>query len=60
VRAVETRGEAAVARIELPLVERVLEARFGPSQIRTFRVPRDRSRPVVEVDLLERPLPPDA
>jgi alpha-mannosidase len=60
VRAVETRGEAAVARIELPVVGRVLEERFGPSQIRTFRVPRDPSRPVVEVDLLERPLDPGA
>jgi alpha-mannosidase len=57
VRAVETRGEGGVARIELPVVGRVLEERFGPSQIRTFRVPRDSSRPVVAVDLLERPLP---
>ena len=56
VRAVETRGEGGVARIELPVVDRVLEEHFGPSQIRTFRVPRDPSRPVVEVDLLERPL----
>ncbi|MET1052994.1 MAG: glycoside hydrolase family 38 C-terminal domain-containing protein, partial [Mycetocola sp.] len=39
VRAVESRGESTVARIELPLVGRVLEEAFTPSQIRTFRVP---------------------
>lgn len=53
VRAVETTGRAARARIELPVAGRVLEAEFGPSQIRTFRVPRDPARPVVEVDLIE-------
>ncbi|PJJ71295.1 alpha-mannosidase [Diaminobutyricimonas aerilata] len=56
VRAVETTGAAASARIELPLVGRTLEADFGPSQIRTFRVPVDPDAPVVEVDLLEFPL----
>ena len=56
VRAVETRGEGGLARIELPVVDRVLEEHFGPSQIRGFRVPRDPSCPVVEVDLLERPV----
>ncbi|WP_150307053.1 alpha-mannosidase [Planctomonas psychrotolerans] len=53
VRAVELRGERTTARIELPLVDRVLEETFGPSQIRTFRVPRDPGRPVAEVNLLE-------
>ncbi|MCX7522840.1 alpha-mannosidase [Microbacterium sp. STN6] len=53
VRAVETRGEAASTRIELPVVDRVLEESFGPSQIRTFRVPKDPALPVVEVDLIE-------
>jgi alpha-mannosidase len=56
VRAVETRGTTATSHIELPLVGRVLEERFGPSQIRTFRVPADPSLPVVEVDLIEWPL----
>jgi alpha-mannosidase len=61
VRAVETRGEQAEGRIELPVVGRVVEASFGPSQIRTFRVPRDPASPVVEVDLIEWPLVvPDA
>lgn len=58
VRAVETRGETATSRIELPLLGRVIEEEFGPSQIRTFRVPADPIRPVVEVDLIEWPLAP--
>lgn len=56
VRAVETTGRAATARLELPLVDRVIEAEFGPSQLRTWRVPRDPAQPVVEVDLVEWPL----
>ncbi|WP_369200403.1 alpha-mannosidase [Streptomyces sp. PU-14G] len=55
VRAYESTGQAARARIELPLAEgRAIEADFGPCEIKTFRVPRDRDRPVVETDLLER------
>jgi alpha-mannosidase len=53
VRAVETLGAETSARLELPVVGRAVEAEFGPSQIRTFRVPAD-GGPVVEVDLLER------
>ncbi|WP_203433119.1 alpha-mannosidase [Jiangella asiatica] len=53
VRAVETTGAPATARLGLPLLDRVVDAEFGPYQIRTFRVPRDASRPIVEVDLLE-------
>ena len=59
VRAVETRGGTATSHIELPLLGRVIEEEFGPSQIRTFRVPADASQPVVEVDLLEWPLQDD-
>ncbi len=51
-RAVETTGRAARARIDLPLLGRALEAEFGPSQIRTFRVPAS-GGDVVEVDLVE-------
>ncbi|NED95939.1 alpha-mannosidase [Phytoactinopolyspora alkaliphila] len=53
VRAVETRGEPASARIDLPVLDRTLEADFAPNQLRTFRIPRDPEQPVVEVDLLE-------
>ncbi|UNX56375.1 alpha-mannosidase [Georgenia sp. TF02-10] len=56
VRAVETTGRPADARIALPLVGRTLTTRFGPSQIRTFRVPARPDLPVEEVDLLEWPL----
>ncbi len=56
VRAVETRGEPAFARIELPLVGRTLQEEFAPNQIRTFRVPTDPASPVIEVDLVEWPL----
>ncbi len=52
VRAVETHGRAGRARIELPVVGRVIEADFGPSQIRTFRVPADGGE-VRETDLIE-------
>jgi alpha-mannosidase len=56
VRAVETTGRAGRSRIELPVVGRVIEEPFGPSQIRTFRVPRDPALPVVEVNLVEWPV----
>jgi alpha-mannosidase len=56
VRAVESRGESTRALIDLPVVGRVLVEDFTPSQVRTFRVPRDPALPVVEVDLLEEPL----
>jgi alpha-mannosidase len=56
VRAVETTGRPAHARLELPIVGRVIEADFGPSQLRTFRVPADGGA-AREVDLIERDLP---
>jgi alpha-mannosidase len=59
VRAVETTGRTGRARIELPLLGRVIEADFGPSQIRTFRVPADGGQ-VRETDLIEWDLAADA
>jgi alpha-mannosidase len=56
VRAVETTGRAAQAHLELPLVSRMIDAAFGASQVRTFRVPRDPAAPIVEVDLVEWPV----
>ena len=53
VRCVETHGVAADARIQLAAWSRVIEARFAPLEIKTFRVPRDPAAPVREVDLLE-------
>jgi alpha-mannosidase len=57
VRAVETTGRPGRARIELPLAGRVIEADFGASRIRTFRVPAD-DGPVREVNLIEDDLDP--
>jgi alpha-mannosidase len=59
VRAVETTGRPGRARIELPVLGRVIEADFGPSQIRTFRVPAD-GGDVRETDLIEWDLPDEA
>ena len=57
VRAFETAGRPARARIELPLVDGAIEAEFGPHEIKTFVVPRARARArardAVETDLLE-------
>ncbi|MGC8781361.1 MAG: alpha-mannosidase [Anaerolineae bacterium] len=52
-RAVETIGVPARATICLPQWERTVEADFGPTEIKTFRVPRDPAQKVVETDLLE-------
>lgn len=56
VRAVETTGRDAKARVDLPVVGRVIEGDFRPHQVRTFRVPLDPEAEIVEVDLLEWPL----
>lgn len=56
VRAVETEGRPGRLHLDLPVVDRVFEADFGPAQLRTFRIPRDPDGPVVEIDLLERPI----
>lgn len=53
VRAVETTGQPARARVEIPVLGRTIEADFGPSQLRTFRVPRDPGQAVTEVNLVE-------
>jgi alpha-mannosidase len=53
VRAYESAGRPARATIELPLVERTIEAEFGAHEIKTFRVPRDPELPVLETSLLE-------
>jgi alpha-mannosidase len=53
VRAYESAGRPALAEIDLPLVGRRISARFGPCEIKTFRVPRDPEQPATETDLLE-------
>jgi alpha-mannosidase len=54
VRAYETTGRPATASIALPVVDRTIQAEFGPAEVKTFRVPRD-GGPIVETDLLEWP-----
>jgi alpha-mannosidase len=56
VRAVETTGRRASARLELPVAGHVIAAEFGPSQLRTFRLPIGAGE-VREIDLIERDLP---
>ena len=53
VRAYETTRNATTTTIRLPLIGREWEATFGPAEIKTFRVPRDPARPIVETNLLE-------
>lgn len=53
VRAYETDRAATRATISLPKWGRAIAADFGPCEIKTFRVPRDPARPVVETNLLE-------
>ncbi|MCK2217173.1 hypothetical protein MF672_025790 [Actinomadura sp. ATCC 31491] len=53
VRAVECTGRPAVATLDVPLAGVRLTADFGPSQIRTFRIPLDDPFAAVESDLVE-------
>ncbi|HEU5140465.1 MAG TPA: glycoside hydrolase family 38 C-terminal domain-containing protein [Bacillales bacterium] len=53
IRAYETTNIETKARIELPKWGRSIEADFGPSELKTFRVPKDSKAPVQETDLLE-------
>jgi alpha-mannosidase len=60
VRGYETAGVAATATIDLPFLDRTITAEFGPHEIKTLLVPRHPAMPVVETDLLERPVSPVA
>ena len=57
VRAREISGQATDAVIELPMTGRTIHASFGGYEIKTFRIPADHAQPVLETDLLERPVP---
>lgn len=52
-RCYETAKTATEATITLPQWSRFIEAHFGPSEIKTFRIPRDPSKPIVETNLIE-------
>ena len=53
VRAYEAAGRGGRATIELPLVQRTIDADFGPHEIKTFKVPRDPEAALAETGLLE-------
>jgi alpha-mannosidase len=52
-RVYETAGVRTWGMITLPCFNRMIEARFGPCEIKTFRVPKDPLQPVTETNLLE-------
>jgi alpha-mannosidase len=54
-RAYETSGAAAHALIRLPKLGRVVEADFGPNEIKTFLLPLDSAKAFLETNLLEWP-----
>ncbi len=56
VRAYESAGVRAEWSLDLGFAGRAVSATFGPHEIRSFLVPFDPGRPVVETDLLEQPL----
>ena len=55
VRAFETSGAAAHAIIQLPKLGRVIDADFRAHEIKTFLIPLDSAKPVIETNLLEWP-----
>lgn len=53
VRCCETTNRETKAQMILPKWDRTIKAVFKPSEIKTFRVPKDLSKPVIETNLLE-------
>ncbi len=53
-RCYETAGLATTGTIHLPRFGRTITAGYSPNEIKTFRVPRDKTLPVVETNMLER------
>jgi len=53
IRCYETAGVETTGTIALTGWDRTIQAHFGPCEIKTFRVPADKSLPVVETNLLE-------
>jgi alpha-mannosidase len=52
-RAYETTNNKTSARIELPKWHRTIETEFKPSEIKTFRVPKDQALSIIETNLME-------
>lgn len=53
VRAYEITNEATAAVISLPKWNRTINTVFKPSEIKTFRIPKEQSKSIVENNLLE-------
>lgn len=53
IRAYETTNIESVCNIKLPKWNRVIESSFKPSEIKTFRIPKDPSKPIEETTMLE-------
>jgi alpha-mannosidase len=56
VRAYETAQVSTDVTISLPHLDRTITARFGPCEIKTFRVPIDPDQPITETNLLGDPV----
>ena len=54
-RAFETSGTLTRASIRLPKLERVIETDFGANEIKTFLLPHDPAKAIVETNLIEWP-----
>jgi alpha-mannosidase len=54
-RAFETSGALTRASIRLPKLERVIETDFGANEIKTFLLPHDPAKAVLETNLIEWP-----
>jgi alpha-mannosidase len=52
-RCYETSGRSVRTKVEVSCLERTFDLVIGPSQIRTFIVPREKSQPVRETSFLE-------
>jgi alpha-mannosidase len=52
-RLYETCRKETTVNISLPKLNRNIEAVFKPCEIKTYRIPRDYEKPVVETNLLE-------
>ncbi|MFC0472108.1 alpha-mannosidase [Halalkalibacter kiskunsagensis] len=53
IRAYETTNDSTTCKITLPKWNRVIETTFKPSEIKTFRIPKDASKPISETNMLE-------
>ncbi len=53
IRAYETKKQAGKAVLNVSFMDRTQELSFAPCEIKTLKVPYDRSRPIVEVNMLE-------